>query len=68
MEPRPKNAAELLRRKIGWRYRHGLPKFKTKARAILGDSTLGPRKSQTNRTVSFTAYITTILGRHQLQL
>ncbi|GBF03890.1 hypothetical protein DAERI_010062 [Deinococcus aerius] len=39
MTPRQKDAGELLRGKIRWRYHHGLPDTNAKAKAVLGDST-----------------------------
>jgi hypothetical protein len=38
--PRYKQAAQLLRKKIAWRYQSGLPNFKNSANAIHGDSTI----------------------------
>lgn len=46
MEPRQKNPGELLRSKIRWRYRHGLPDSKVRIKAILGDSTFDLRKAK----------------------
>jgi hypothetical protein len=38
MPPRSKNAVEILKQKIAWRYRHGLPGFQVKTVVINGDS------------------------------
>ena len=45
MVPRPKNAIEILKQKIDWRYRHGLPEFQVETKAIQGDSSQELRKA-----------------------
>jgi len=38
MSPRAKKAVEILKQKITWRYRHGLPAFQVETKVIQGDS------------------------------
>lgn len=39
MRPREKDAIEILKNKIAWRYKHGLPEYKSHLSVYLGDST-----------------------------
>ena len=46
MVPRTKNAVQILKQKIDWRYRHGLPKFQVETKAIHGDSSRELKKTR----------------------